>query len=72
MDYVSIIFTFGGVGMRPIEIVINRIVLHQKTYTKTPTFATADIYDRAYMQGLEMAKLIAELVDIETKDQYHG
>jgi len=57
--------------MRPIEIAINRIELHLKTYTKTPTFATSDIYDRAYTQGLEMAKLIAQLVDIETKYQCH-
>ena len=71
MDYVSIIFTFGGVRMRPIEIAINRIVLHQKTYISVngPAF---NIYDRAYMQGLEMAKLIVEIVDLETKGQFHG
>ena len=72
MDYVSIIFTFGGIRMRPIEIVINRIELHQKTYAAgngEASFKSLDIYDRGFLQGLVMAKLIAQLVDIETKDQ---
>ena len=56
--------------MRPIEIAINRIELHHNTYISVngPVF---NIYDRAYMQGLEIAKLIAEIVDLETKGQYH-
>ena len=55
--------------MRPIEIVINRIVLHQKTYAAANS--VADTYDRAFLQGLETAKLIAQLVDLETKNQFH-
>ena len=70
MDYVSIIFTFGGIRMRPLEIVINRIVLHHNTYMSV-NGAGLDIYDRAYTQGLETARLIAQLVDLETKGQYH-
>jgi hypothetical protein len=64
---VSVIFTFGGIRMRPIQIAINRIELHQKTYIAMN--GIADIYDRAFTQGLEMAKLIVQLVALETKDQ---
>jgi len=56
--------------MRPIEIAINRIVLHHNTYMSLKG-AGLDIYDRAYTQGLETARLIAQLVDLETKDQFH-
>jgi len=55
--------------MRPIEIAINRIEFHQKTYTAGNS--VADPYDRAFLQGLETAKLIAEIVALETKGQYH-